>query len=141
MRDVQHIERRPSRDGIEVVMKTSTWNHEITGFNNSVRFCGEEAKKFVEAWCQYRSELEADTLDDLSVGVIQTKTETGLRLENVNLKALLLEFAEDIECTGGLVENEELAYLAPAADTEWVDLAETYLKVCSLLHREPKIER
>ena len=63
--DVQHIEGR-GHGNIMVVMKSTTWCKECDEYNNGVYFAKEEAAKFKAAWCRYRSELEADTLMDLS---------------------------------------------------------------------------
>lgn len=62
--DVSHIQRRGL--GIQVITKHTTYNTEIDDYNNSVWIDKDEAQAFLSAWCRYRSELEADTLADLT---------------------------------------------------------------------------
>jgi hypothetical protein len=49
-------------------MRGTTWNQEASCFNNAayISHVDGEAERFIAAWCRYRSELEADTLMDLS---------------------------------------------------------------------------
>ena len=61
---VQHI--APRSHSIAVVMDSSTYNSEIGEYNNAVFLPMEIAGEFTSAWCRYRSELEHDTLMDLS---------------------------------------------------------------------------
>ena len=62
------------------------------------------------------------------------------RLPNTTeVEAILLEFINDIEQTGGVVECLDGLH-APVADEDWIDLGETYLKACRALGREPVIE-
>lgn len=63
--DVQHIEGR-GEGNIMVVMKSTTWCKDTDDYNNGIYFPKEEAIRFKAAWCRYRSELESDTLKDLS---------------------------------------------------------------------------
>jgi hypothetical protein len=67
--DVQHIAKRGKGD-IAVVMKTTRYNVALDDWDNAVHFSAAkgEAERFVAAWCHYRSELDADTLADLSPG-------------------------------------------------------------------------
>lgn len=53
---------------------------------------------------------------------------------------VLRELCSDIECSGGLLENEDGA-LVPAGDPSWYDLANTYLHACEVLGCEPKIKK
>jgi len=49
---------------------------------------------------------------------------------------------ETVEATGGLtnVGPDERPSLAPAADDDWLDLADAYLLACKALNRLPKID-
>jgi hypothetical protein len=62
--EVQHIEHRGNYSMI--VFKSCTWNTEIADYNNAICLHKDERAGFLAAWCRYRSELEADTLMDLS---------------------------------------------------------------------------
>jgi hypothetical protein len=53
-------------------------------------------------------------------------------------KALRL-LVETINATGGLIRDYK-GQLAPAADEEWLDLAEAYTLACDTLGVEPVIE-
>lgn len=67
--DVQHIEkhnRNGVSDGIMVVTCHTRWDHEHDVWANGIWIGEPEATAFRSAWCRYRSELEADTLADLS---------------------------------------------------------------------------
>lgn len=57
---------RGMRGAIWVVMKGSTANNENGDWNNAPFLRGLEADAFISAWCGYRSELEAETLTDLT---------------------------------------------------------------------------
>jgi hypothetical protein len=63
--DVQHIETH-NPAGLIVVTKHTRWDRESDGWANSIWIDGAEATAFKAAWCHYRSELEADTLADLT---------------------------------------------------------------------------
>jgi hypothetical protein len=71
--DVQHIERhwypgdrertKQNYRGLIVVTKHTTWDADIDTYANSLYiFAGEEAESFIQCWCRYRAELEADTI-------------------------------------------------------------------------------
>jgi hypothetical protein len=63
--DVQHIEKtNPS--GLVVITKNTRWDAKTGGWANNVWIDKAEADAFMQAWCRYRAELEADTLADLS---------------------------------------------------------------------------
>jgi hypothetical protein len=63
--DVQHIETRNPL-GLIVVTKHTRWDKEGDFWANSIWIDAAEAVAFKAAWCRYRSELEAETLMDLS---------------------------------------------------------------------------
>jgi hypothetical protein len=63
--DVQHIERHNPL-GLIVVTKHTRWDAEAGGWANSAWIDKADADDFIRAWCRYRSELEVDTLADLS---------------------------------------------------------------------------
>lgn len=63
--DVQHIETH-NKDGLIVVTKHTRWDAETGAWANNIWINADEAIAFKAAWCRYRSELEADTLMDLS---------------------------------------------------------------------------
>lgn len=68
MAEVQHItkdQREKFKGSIEVIFKTTTWNDTDNCYNNSLYLRKDEAESFLRAWCDYRSELESDTLMDL----------------------------------------------------------------------------
>jgi hypothetical protein len=59
--------------------------------------------------------------------------------EKVNLAeatTALRLFVDTVNSTGGLVVNDA-GETAPAADEEWTDLADAYLKACEALGVEP----
>jgi len=66
--DVQHIEKwdKNSVPGIFVITKHTRWDWDRNGWSNAIWISEPEATAFRSAWCRYRSELEADTLMDLS---------------------------------------------------------------------------
>lgn len=66
--DVQHIESwaKHTVPGIKVITKHTTWNYAQDCWENAIWISDPEAVEFRRAWCRYRSELEADTLADLS---------------------------------------------------------------------------
>jgi hypothetical protein len=51
----------------------------------------------------------------------------------------LREFVSDINVTGGVVENPDGTY-SPAADEDWVDLGQTYMRACEALGLTPETE-
>lgn len=61
MADVVYIRRdqRPGyTDAVTVVLKGTTYNPEIGDYNNALWLGREEAASFLQAWCQYRSEVD-----------------------------------------------------------------------------------
>lgn len=64
--DVSHTEKRGIDGGIVVVTKHTTWNQSADDYNNSIYLHKEEAPKFLAAFCRYRSEIESETLADLT---------------------------------------------------------------------------
>jgi len=71
MADVCYIQRdkRPSEKEhapVWIIMKASTWNDNNEDWNNAPFLRGDEAASFLRCWCTYRSELEAETLMDLT---------------------------------------------------------------------------
>lgn len=67
MADVQHIEKHQS-GGLVVVTKHTRWDKESDYWANNLFVSADEAQRFLRAWCNYRAELEADTIADLSPG-------------------------------------------------------------------------
>ena len=73
MAEVGHIERckvgeavtRDNFDGIMVIMKHSRWDSESDGWANNVYLREDEARGFIRAWCDYRGELEIETLMEM----------------------------------------------------------------------------
>lgn len=63
--DVQHIEKH-NPNGLIVVTCHTKWNREADCWENNIWIDKTEAPAFMNAWCRYRSELEADTLADLT---------------------------------------------------------------------------
>ena len=62
--------------------------------------------------------------------------------KRVQVYDALKEFCKDIEQTGGIKPHEDKdGTFVPAADEEWIDIAETYLKACKALGRKPKIAK
>lgn len=66
--DVQHIEPWPTNSvpGIRIITKHTRWDQETGDWANHIWINEPEAAAFKAAWCRYRSELEADTLADLT---------------------------------------------------------------------------
>jgi len=60
--------------------------------------------------------------------------------KEVEALAVLKEFCDDIDATGGVLTNDD-GECAPAGDEEWIDLASTYLKACKILNRNPKEDK
>jgi hypothetical protein len=63
--DVQHIETGNPL-GLVVVTKHTRWDNEGGGWANAIWIDGAEAVAFKRAWCNYRAELEVESLMDLS---------------------------------------------------------------------------
>lgn len=66
--EVHHIERdmrEAFSDVITVVLSGTTWNQKIDSYNNAVYIRHQEAESFLDAWCRYRAELEAETVEDI----------------------------------------------------------------------------
>lgn len=80
--DVQHIERHPQNSipGIKVITKHTRWDSDAGDWANSIWISEPEAVQFRRAWCAYRSELEADTLSDLSPDADRTCGACGVKL-------------------------------------------------------------
>ena len=74
MADVQHIEKqyhscdlvngakKGDLQGAQIITKHTAWNFEYDTWENAIWLATEEYKKFNEAWCYYRRELEISTL-------------------------------------------------------------------------------
>lgn len=68
MAEVSHIEkdRRIEFAGnASVIFKHSKWNDDNQAFEPSVYLQGEAALKFTSAYCEYRRELEFETIKEL----------------------------------------------------------------------------
>lgn len=74
MADVQHIEKhwygdgertRDNYKGIIVITKHTTWSTEMDNWKNNIYLDREEADKFLNAWYNYRYELEKSTLIEI----------------------------------------------------------------------------
>lgn len=63
--EVQHIEREKN-GGLVVITKHTRWDAAADFWANNIYIEAREAEAFTSAFCRYRSELEADTLADLS---------------------------------------------------------------------------
>ena len=71
MADVQHIEKQSlsgEPNGIMVITKHTKWNFKNDCWENGIYISKIDKKdeKFLSAWCYYRSELESETLMDLT---------------------------------------------------------------------------
>ena len=66
--DVQHIDKS-NKLGLLIVTKHTRWDFDRDFWANNIWIDKGEADAFMSAWCRYRSELEADTLADLSPSV------------------------------------------------------------------------
>ena len=66
--DVQHIEKhdKNSVPGIMVITRHTRWDMDHDVWANAIWISEPEATAFRSAWCRYHSELESDTLMDLS---------------------------------------------------------------------------
>lgn len=75
--EVQHCEKLrrgpyPPRttesepNGLHVITAKTKYDMEADAWANPIYIPEEEAVSFLRAWCDYRSELESDTLADLS---------------------------------------------------------------------------
>lgn len=70
MADVQHIEKKYHScdllngakkgdfEGCLIITKHTKWNFEKDFWENPIWLSDEQAKKFMDAWCHYRYELE-----------------------------------------------------------------------------------
>lgn len=78
--DVQHIERhgKNSIPGIMVITKHTRWDCDRDVWANAIWIGEPEATVFLSAWCRYRSELEADTLADLSPASIMSRFDEAI---------------------------------------------------------------
>ena len=63
--DVSHIEKR-GVGNLMVVLAGTTWCKEMDEYHNAVFISASEADQFKKAWCDYRAELERDSLMDIS---------------------------------------------------------------------------
>lgn len=72
--DVQHIELH--KTGIYVITKHTRWDQDGGMWANGIWINEPEAGAFRKVWCTYRSELEAETLADLTAHDVTLK-ETG----------------------------------------------------------------
>jgi hypothetical protein len=52
------------------------------------------------------------------------------------LYVVMTDLVDTIECTGGLIRNED-GTVAPVADPDWTDMGTIYLKACAALRRSP----
>lgn len=73
--DVQHIEKVQEYSravhqtlpaGLRVIMKSTVWSQTRDAWANPIIIPQGEAAAFIRAWCNYRAELEADTLAELA---------------------------------------------------------------------------
>lgn len=68
MADVQHIEkdrREIYKGAVKIIMKSTRYNFEHDCWDNQIWLNANVGPKFLSAWCQYRHELEKETLSDL----------------------------------------------------------------------------
>ena len=75
MADVQHIEKqyhscdlvngtkKGDLEGAMVITKHTRWDMEADTWANNIWLTEKDTLSFLSAWCQYRQELELDTLD------------------------------------------------------------------------------
>lgn len=67
MAEVSYIHAHAGKSELTcVVMKSTTINPTNGEYNNAPYLEADEAASFKRAWCDYRSELEAETLMDLA---------------------------------------------------------------------------
>lgn len=66
--DVQHIELHPKNSipGIMIITKHTRWDGDVDLWANAIWISDPEGIEFRRAWCNYRAELEAETLADIS---------------------------------------------------------------------------
>ncbi len=67
--EVLYIQRQKSNTTVNpiwVIMKGTTANNENGDWNNAPFLRDDEAASFLRTWCDYRSELESETLMDLA---------------------------------------------------------------------------
>lgn len=78
--DVQHIEKwdKHTVPGIKVITKHTRWDNDPGDWANPIWISEPEATAFRSAWCRYRSELEADTLADLSPSGIMERFDSAI---------------------------------------------------------------
>ena len=62
--NVSHIEKR-GMGNLMVVLAGTTWCKEMDEYHNAVFISASEADQFKKAWCDYRAELERDSLMDI----------------------------------------------------------------------------
>ena len=64
MADVQHIEKHKDDDGfwLMIITKHTKYNFEHDAWENGIYVPARLARRFLDAWCYYRNELELDTL-------------------------------------------------------------------------------
>jgi len=54
------------------------------------------------------------------------------------LEAVLKDFVQAVDATGGVVEDGKGCY-EPVADRDWIDIGNVYIRACDALGREPII--
>lgn len=74
--EVQHIEKvkrgpypgetGPQPNGLHVITRMTTWSQGMDGWQNPVYVPKDESELFMAAWCRYRAEIEAETLESIS---------------------------------------------------------------------------
>ena len=76
MADVQHIEKhyhtcsltdgtkKGDFQGINVITKHTGWDVDCDTWANPIWIPGDEGKNFIKAWCEYRHDLESETISD-----------------------------------------------------------------------------
>lgn len=65
MADVQHIEKLSINgvpNGLWLITKHTRWDYEKDMWNNPIYIPAPKADDFLRDWCNYRSELEKDSL-------------------------------------------------------------------------------
>jgi len=80
--------------------------------------------------------------DEQLAGVTRTRKKAS-KSSAETMRAVLPEFCNDIEAVGGVVKTTGQNYshgnYTLAYDKDWVDLAETYVKACHALGRNPMV--
>ena len=71
--DVQHIEPQPNNSipGVFVITRHTRWDWDRDDWANAIWISQPEATTFLADWYRYRSELESETLADLSPDAAQ----------------------------------------------------------------------